>query len=319
MSAEIQGVSCEAVAAFFQEEGYRAKICKTEERTWIESGLVGLKFRLHFYSPIEAETEICYRTYMFDAGYSMSLGSKVGRLAVLCSEFNAEYRFLKAFVVPQDDGGYIALQMDESVGLDGLSGFKRAFDFYCRGIELFQKKVIETSAYFGDRGPEYHNDAFECLKDTIPDPEKAVALYLKAAQLGFAGSQNNLGDLYEQGRELPFSEIYATYWYARAAERGEPTAYFSLAMLLERVAKDGYMLIEAMKYALLAIRHLPDGKNKDKAQKTFEKLEEKMNEAQLQEARKLMEVWEPLYQERRLMGDSSEDQSEKITSPSLLN
>ena len=318
MSSDLQGVSCEAVAGFLQEEGYRAKI-HNDARTWIESGLVGLKFRIYFYSPFEIEGDTFYRNYMFDAGYAISLGSKVERLAVLCNEFNAEYRFLKAFIVPQEDGGYVALQMDESVSQAGLDGVKNAFDFYRRGIEVFQKKVIETPAYYGDNAPKDHNDALQCLKDPAPDPEKAISLYYKAAQVGFAGSQNNLGDLYEQGRELPLSDVCATYWYVRAAERGEPTAYLSLASLLERAAVDTYTLIEAMKYSLLALKHLPGENNKEKAQKASQKIEERLSEAQIAAAKSLADNWEPLFQERRLMGDTDDSDISKVNNTSLLN
>jgi TPR repeat protein len=95
---------------------------------------------------------------------------------------------------------------------------------------------------------------------------EAVRLYWHSAQAGFAGAQNNLGDLYELGKGVPASEGFAIYWYARAAERGEPTAYFSLATILAKGNPDSGQLVEAMKFAILAVEKLPGKKNRQRAQ-----------------------------------------------------
>ena len=65
-----------------------------------------------------------------------------------------------------------------------------------------------------------------------PDPAEAFRLYQASADLGFAGAQNNVGDHYERGHVIPQSDVGAVYWYTRAAERGEPTAYLGLASVL---------------------------------------------------------------------------------------
>jgi hypothetical protein len=74
-----------------------------------------------------------------------------------------------------------------------------------------------------------------------------------------------------------------------------------------------------MKYSLLALKHLSGGHNKDKAQKTNQKIEERLSEAQLEAAKSLAENWEPLFQERRLMGDTKNSDEGKVSNPSLLN
>ena len=90
-----------------------------------------------------------------------------------------------------------------------------------------------------------------------PDPEEALRHYQTSADLGFAGAQNNLGDHYERGEVVPQSDVGAVYWYTRAAERGEPTAYLGLASVLGNSDAGDDVLIEALKYAFLAKELLP--------------------------------------------------------------
>jgi len=90
-----------------------------------------------------------------------------------------------------------------------------------------------------------------------PDPKEAFRLYQTSADLGFAGAQNNLGDHYERGEVVPQSDVGAVFWYTRAAERGEPTAYLGLASVLGNSDAGDDVLIEALKYAFLAKELLP--------------------------------------------------------------
>jgi hypothetical protein len=318
MSDKTSGVSAETIANFFQEEGYQAKIRKVEARAWIESAADGQKIRLYLYDPIELENELIYRNFMFDTGYSISRATRIDLLTAYCNLFNSEYRFLKTFVVKVEEGGYVALQMDETSGW-GIEGIKFAFAFFLKGIRLFREKIIETSAYYGDNAVEKHNEALDCLKDDSNRPERGVELYREASKEGFAGSQNNLGDLYETGMWVPESPVIAAYWYARAAERGEPTAYLSLAGLLSDHAKDDSMLIEAMTFAILAFNKLPEGVNQRLALEALKNLEDKLSEEQISEAKAQAENWNPLYQERRLMNEPDDKEEQKATELRLLN
>ncbi|MEY4725743.1 MAG: hypothetical protein RLZ36_370 [Pseudomonadota bacterium] len=135
------------------------------------------------------------------------------------------------------------------------------------------------------------------------DFEAAGALYRKAADLGFAGSQNNLGDMYESGCALVQSDLMAMFWYTRAAERGEPTAYLSLANLMYKSKTDTPTLIEAMKFALWALALLPDGGNKDMSRTLVELLQAELSTEDIEQARMLAATWEPLYQEQYLQSD----------------
>jgi hypothetical protein len=149
-----------------------------------------------------------------------------------------------------------------------------------------------------------HNRAVAAVHDQPQDLRRAVESYRSAATAGFAGSQNNLGDLYETGTGVKQNDRFAIYWYARAAERGEPTAYLSLSSLLAKDTDDHDMLVEALKFAILAERKLRPGKNHLAAKDNIENLTRRLIETDIFRARAAAESWEPLYQERRLMGDT---------------
>jgi len=164
--------------------------------------------------------------------------------------------------------------------------------------------VVITSK-FDNRQEAYarHNQALKERGGDTPDLSASVRDYRFAAEAGYAGSQNNLGDYYETGEGVPQNEKFAVYWYARAAERGEPTAYLSLSTLLPKGTSDPAVLVEALKFAILAADNLPEGKNHADAVAHRQTLRAQMSAADQKHAELLAERWEPLFQEPRLMGD----------------
>lgn len=140
---------------------------------------------------------------------------------------------------------------------------------------------------------DLHNKAFIAFQNKRYTD--ALKLYREAARAGFAGSQNNLGDMYEQGEGLPKkSDSMAVYWYTRAAERGEPFAYWSLASTLARTAVDAASTIEAAKFCLLAVEHLPLGPDRDAAKKHLRELKAKMSGDDFRLAISAAKQWQPL-------------------------
>ncbi len=137
-----------------------------------------------------------------------------------------------------------------------------------------------------------------------PSLPEVVRLYRESAKDGFAGAQNNLGDLYESGEGVKRNDKFAIYLYTRAAERGEPTAYLSLATFLIEGAEEDAILIEALKFALLADRGLPDGENKKTAATAIRHIAVRLNVEQRKLAAEMAASWRPLYQEKYLMSDT---------------
>jgi TPR repeat protein len=110
-------------------------------------------------------------------------------------------------------------------------------------------------------------DGLKLLETDVTLPAAAAKLYRQSAEIGYAGAQNNLADFYEHGEGVPKNHKAAIYWYTRAAERGEPTAYLSLAHMLSEGTDDADLLVESAKFAGLAFTFLPEGKNKASAEK----------------------------------------------------
>jgi hypothetical protein len=135
--------------------------------------------------------------------------------------------------------------------------------------------------------------------------DETVKLYRSSADAGFAGAQNNLGDMYENGEHVEKNKQFAVYWYTRAAERGEPTGYLSLSTILSDESKDEGVLIEALKFSLLAVHTLPDGLNAAIAQSTARKILAMLPEAAIDRAIDLAHDWDPLFQEKNLMSDTT--------------
>jgi hypothetical protein len=141
---------------------------------------------------------------------------------------------------------------------------------------------------------ELHNKAFKAQNES-GNNQRALQLYREAAKRGFAGSQNNLGDMYEKGEGLPQkSDPFAIYWYTRAAERGEPFAYWSLFDVLSRTAPDRAGLVEALKFGLLAVEYLPNGPDREAARKRLREVKALLTKAEFQLAIESARLWEPL-------------------------
>jgi hypothetical protein len=168
--------------------------------------------------------------------------------------------------------------------------------------------VTYTTAAQRRKGYEAFSAGLKARSAPLPANEDAARLYRQSAVLGFAGAQNNLGDLYETGQGVPKSGKAAIYWYTRAAERGEPTAYLSLASLLSEGTTDSEVLVEALKFAALAYNFLPAGKNKASAERISTAITAKLTQADRQRVLELVTRWAPLYQEEWLMGDAPKRQ-----------
>lgn len=72
----------------------------------------------------------------------------------------------------------------------------------------------------------------------LPDFERAVALYRKAAESGHPEAQNRLGRHLDAGLGTPPDTAAALGWFAKAAAQGKPAHVFDYATVLEKAAGD---------------------------------------------------------------------------------
>ena len=140
-------------------------------------------------------------------------------------------------------------------------------------------------------------------KGMISDPQKSAAYYLRAAKLGYSGSQNNVGWAYYKGNGIPRSIPDAVFWITRSAEQGEPFAYGSLCEM--HAAGDAFMKddIEAFKWCRLAVDQETEGHARDNDIKLLKALIDKMSVDDIKKAQYLADQWAPLRQTIGKMGD----------------
>ncbi|MBM4074386.1 MAG: hypothetical protein FJ267_01925 [Planctomycetes bacterium] len=293
----------EDVAKMLQEMGYRGRVIDDGAIAKVESATNGSKFFVNFFSPQDDDRSKGFEEIQFDTGFGLRYDVNAAKLVGRCNRFNAEYRFAKLSVWGQKYR-YITMKIDFLVTANDFTSFQRCASMFFSLMQSFMEEVIESDDCKGDGCSDLHSDAIQFQFGVNRDPKAAIEAYRIAAERGFAGSQNNLGDLYETAANLPKSDEFAVYWYTRAAERGEPTAYLSLATLLSEKSVDREMLIEAAKFAFLAVGQLPEGFNMKIANDCLASLKNLLTADDLALAEQRAKSWEPLYQEHRLMSDS---------------
>ena len=126
--------------------------------------------------------------------------------------------------------------------------------------------------------------------------KEAIKHYKRAAELGYAGSQNNYGWFLYTGQAGKRNKAEGAYWIVRAAEQGDDFAYGSLCEIY--AAGDVFIPndIEAMKWCRLAVDNMPLGKSRDTAVKLMDKFASKMKSEDVKIANDRVDVWRPLKQ-----------------------
>ena len=131
-------------------------------------------------------------------------------------------------------------------------------------------------------------------KGTKANVALAVQYFLRAARLGLAASENNIGWHYYKGDGIKRSIPDAVFWITRSAEQGEPFAYGSLCEMYDAgdtFAKDN---VEAYKWCKLAVDQEPDGQVKDNDIKILERFKRKLKPQDIEAGDALAAGWKPL-------------------------
>ena len=131
-------ISAERIALLLQECGYKGSVVETETRKFVESSAEGWKFRIHFFNDGQSEEASDLTSLMFSAGWG--LDPKDAEVTLKSTNiFNMKFRYLKAYVVSEDEYTYTETEMSQYCP-DGLSddGFKALLDMF---INLRQSYV----------------------------------------------------------------------------------------------------------------------------------------------------------------------------------
>ncbi len=309
---EKTGLSAAEVMDILQERDVICEMLGEGPDVRIRGGLYGLVYYVHFYDPVDAG-QSRFASFSLQVGKNLELRVTATEMLRICNDLNNECRYCK-FAFGGEEQQFATVMIDFDVATDPRAEFLRQWQRFEKVFAIFAQRLIATSSMDGP-ATQIHNEAIHARWGDSPDPSLAARLYRKAADMGFAGSQNNLGDMYESGEALPRSDAAAAYWYARAAERGEPTAYMSLSTLLSRIAPDEEMLTEAAMFALLALRYLPPGHNSTVTATCFADLRARLPAASMERAKQKAMGWLPLFQEVNLLEDTPDPEVNYSGSP----
>ena len=153
-----------------------------------------------------------------------------------------------------------------------------------------------------------HNLAHHLLygKGAKKDLKKSTEYYLRAARLGFASSQNNVGWAYYMGTGIKRSIPDAVFWITRAADQGEAFAYGSLCEMYD--AGDVFQpnKVEAYKWCRLAVDKEPKGHARDNDAKILAKYRKKMTLSELNQGETLVRNWKPFVDAGPQMSDTDD-------------
>ena len=138
------------------------------------------------------------------------------------------------------------------------------------------------------------------------DVKKSTEYYLRAARLGFAPSQINVGWAYYKGTGIKRSIPDAVFWITRAADQGQAFAYGSLCDMYH--AGDVFQPnnVEAYKWCRLAVDKLPKGHTRDSDANILAKYRKKMTLSELNQGEKLVRNWKPLVDDGMQMSDTDD-------------
>lgn len=303
--------------------GYKAKAIIEDDFALIESAANGRSFVLYplvgennFVPNVEVEALLV----RFRAAWYQLDELDESQADALCNWFNTHQPFTKLYRKTYKTSYDLVLEADLYV-LDGMSvaAFQNRLQAFISSYEYAMKCLERCS--FQDKAEilDRHNKAIEMLHGECDDPSEAVHLYRVNSHIGYAGSQNNFGDLFETGELVEKDELLAMYWYTRASERGEPTAYFSLASMLEKSRDNPDSMVLAAQYAILASEQLPEGKNKTAAIEIKVALKEILSPELYELAKSYAENFRPIYEEKWTLSDAPGPKVNVVAGTGTLN
>ena len=312
-----------AIADAVKSLGYKGKEVLEEGYSLIESATNGRPFVIY---PLVGENVFALSDddeallVRFRATWFQMDGLDESQADALCNWFNTHQPFTKMYRRTSKDSYDLLLEADLYV-LDGMSvaAFQNRIQAFISSYE-YAMKCLERCSYL-DKNEilERHNKAIDMLHGDCEDPSDAVHMYRINSHMGYAGSQNNFGDLFETGELVEKDDLLAMYWYTRASERGEPTAYYSIASMLEKSRDNPDSLVLAAQYAILASKQLPEGKNKIAAQELKQVLEEILSPELFELAESYASNFRPIYEEKWTLSDAPGPKVNVVTGSETLN
>ena len=129
----------------------------------------------------------------------------------------------------------------------------------CWCLSLYYMKDDEQALYWLKKGVTYGNSSAQYHMYSIlanKNPDKAVdalELLKKSAIQDNVYAQNELGDLYRDGKIVERNWDQAEYFYRQAGRNGYKPAMYNLAKLLTEKSSKKATLVEAYKWSVIAL------------------------------------------------------------------
>jgi len=123
-------------------------------------------------------------------------------------------------------------------------------------------------------------------KGVPKDTARAMALMRQAADMGDVGAQYNLGRSYALGEWVTQSYVEAANWLTKAARQGLPAAQSYLGFLHGNGLLGAPDHQQAFVWYSLAARRLPEGADRDKAERERNLARAQLSAEQIAEAEK---------------------------------
>lgn len=194
------------------------------------------------------------------------------------------------------------------------SALRRLVDEYTYGADKIEPDAERALAWLkigaeNDDISSLHNLGVWYVREK--NDKAAVPYFRRAAELGFAGSQNNYGWHLYKGEGVKKNNAEAVYWIVRGAEQGEPFAFGSLCEIYAAGDVFARNDIEAMKWCRLATDLMPLGKARDTAVTMMDRFARKMTEQQITAANQRADLWQPLKQTTSTLRDKDDNSKPK--------
>jgi TPR repeat protein len=122
------------------------------------------------------------------------------------------------------------------VGTGACAGLQEAKAAYAK--KDYKTMLRELKPLVDKDMPEaifYVGWLFDNGEGTAQNYQMAMEWYTRAAKMGYAPAQNNLGWIYQKGTNtggyIELSDSSAAFWYSKAAEQGNAVAEFNLGLM----------------------------------------------------------------------------------------
>ena len=191
---------------------------------------------------------------------------------------------------------------------------RRLVDEYTYGTDKVEKDIERAKVWLRigaeqDDISSLHNLGVQLVREH--NDHEAVTYFRRAAEIGFAGSQNNYGWHLYKGTGIKQNKAEAVFWIVRAAEQGEPFAYGSLCEIYGAGDVLRANNLEAMKWCRLAADNMPMGQARNTAVDIMDRYARMMKEEQIAAANQRADIWKPLKQTTNTLRDKDDNTKPK--------